>query len=138
VIGTNSWRGPARAYHTDIAHYYPGKRDGGSGDLEPSADEIAHSRHWLERELALVEPDVLVLLGKPAAALFLETYGGLRVRRLADIVGRPHLCHVGGREVPAFAVHHPLGAWQFPEAKSVYERTGEEISALFTAGRRTE
>jgi hypothetical protein len=59
VIGTNSWRGPARAYHTDIAHYYPGKRDGGSGDLEPSADEIAHGKDWLERELAMAR-------GRPA------------------------------------------------------------------------
>lgn len=118
------------AYHTDIAHYYPGRRPGGTGDIEPSAEEIKYGRDWLERELALVEPEVVILLGKSAAALFLQTYGGRRIKRLGDVLGQAQPCRVNDREVPAFAVHHPSGAWQFPEAKRVYERTVEKIGAI--------
>ncbi|MCW3066456.1 MAG: uracil-DNA glycosylase [Solirubrobacterales bacterium] len=40
------------------------------GNRDPRAAEVAHSWPWLEQELAIVEPDVIVPLGRHALARF--------------------------------------------------------------------
>ena len=39
------------AYHTDLVHYFPGRRESGTGDVKPSAEEIELNRHWFEIEM---------------------------------------------------------------------------------------
>jgi len=118
------------AYHTDIAHYYPGRKPDGSGDREPDPEEIEFGENCLERELGVIEPNVVVLLGKAAAKLFLRTYGAQRVKRLRDVLGEQQACRVGGREVTAFAVHHPSSAWRFADSGPTYERVASQIRRL--------
>ncbi|HEY8527522.1 MAG TPA: UdgX family uracil-DNA binding protein [Acidimicrobiales bacterium] len=65
----------------------------------PDAREVAACRHWLDREVELVEPRVLVALGATALRpLFAgrQTVGGLR--------GAPHASRYG---IPAVVTVHP-------------------------------
>src|SRR3972149_2130929 len=59
-------------YRTSITKCFPGKAASGAGDRRPSPAEIALCTPWLERELELVRPRVIVLLGQ----LAIERYWG--------------------------------------------------------------
>src|SRR5207237_1345046 len=50
-------------YRTAITKCFPGKAASGAGDRRPSPAEIALCAPWLEQELALVRPRVVLLLG---------------------------------------------------------------------------
>jgi uracil-DNA glycosylase family 4 len=50
-------------YRTSITKCFPGKASSGSGDRRPSPAEIALCAPWLEAEIALVRPEVIVLVG---------------------------------------------------------------------------
>lgn len=99
----------------------------GSGDLKPSPEEIERNRDWLETELVVLRPEVVLALGLEAARVFLERYAGRRVRRLADIVATPIACRVANRDVPMLAVHHPAGAYQHPSSRGAYERASGHV-----------
>ena len=50
-------------YRTSITKCFPGKAASGPGDRVPSPAEIALCTPWLERELALLRPAVIVPVG---------------------------------------------------------------------------
>lgn len=53
-------------YRSAIAKCFPGKNPKGNGDRRPSPAEIALCAPWLERELALVRPRIVLLVGSLA------------------------------------------------------------------------
>ena len=69
-------------YRTAITKCFPGKAVAGSGDRRPSPAEVALCAQWLERELALVRPRIVLLVG----TLAIERLWGRA--RLEDVVGR--------------------------------------------------
>jgi uracil-DNA glycosylase len=95
----------ARYYMTAVTKCYPGKGPNGKGDRKPSRAEQALCRPFLERELALVEPRVLLAVG----GLAIETLLGQKLR-LSEAVGR--VFEMGGRFV--LPLPHPSGASLWP------------------------
>lgn len=59
-----------RCYLTSLTKCFPGSSTSGKGDRAPSAAEIARCRPHLARELSLVQPEVVLALGRLAAAAF--------------------------------------------------------------------
>ena len=70
----------ARHYMTAVTKCYPGK--GGKGDRVPSKAEQALCRPFLEREIALVRPKLMILVGGLAIKLLYPAKA-----KLADVVG---------------------------------------------------
>lgn len=68
-------------YLTSVTKCFPGPSRNGKGDRAPSAAEVALCRRHLERELALVQPAVIITLGRLAARWFLGD------RPLSELVG---------------------------------------------------
>lgn len=87
-------------YRTSITKCFPGKAASGAGDRRPSPPEIALCAPWLDAELALVRPRVVLLVG----ALAIERFWG-RVP-LSDVVGRSR--REGDRVL--IPLPHPSGA----------------------------
>lgn len=58
-------------YRTSITKCFPGKAASGAGDRKPSPSEIANCAPWLEQELALVRPRILLLVGQLAIERFI-------------------------------------------------------------------
>ncbi|GJG85089.1 hypothetical protein tb265_02700 [Gemmatimonadetes bacterium T265] len=87
-----------------VTRCYPGPHAGGRGDRLPTAGERARCAPWLEAELALVRPALVVTLGRLATDRFLPP------APLAALVGRVHGAAVGGRVVPVLPLPHPSGA----------------------------
>ena len=50
-------------YRTSITKCFPGKAASGGGDRRPSPAEIALCAPWLEAEIALVRPEIVLLVG---------------------------------------------------------------------------
>jgi uracil-DNA glycosylase len=71
----------ATQYMTAITKCYPGKSPGGRGDRAPSRAEQKLCAPFLERELALVQPDIIIPVGALAVRRFLGKV------KLADVVG---------------------------------------------------
>jgi uracil-DNA glycosylase len=62
---------PEHVYLTSLTRCFPGKSPSGNGDRPPSAPEIALCRPFLEREIQLIQPKVILLVGKMAIDAFL-------------------------------------------------------------------
>ena len=60
-----------RVYLTSLTKCDPGPNPRGGGDRKPTAAEMAFCRPYLERELALVRPRIILLVGGMAIAAFL-------------------------------------------------------------------
>jgi uracil-DNA glycosylase len=63
----------ATQYMTSVTKCYPGKGSGGHGDRVPTQDEQALCRSWLDQEIALVNPRLIIPIGKLAIGLFFES-----------------------------------------------------------------
>lgn len=121
------------AYHTDLAHYFPGKRGSGFGDIVPSNEDVAHDRAWFEAEVTILRPDVVIALGRHAADEFARRYQNRRVKRLADLEIEPSSAEVGGVRVNFIAVHHPSGAFQHPSSKDRYAQAISHVQELLAS-----
>ncbi len=69
-------------YLTSLTRCFPGKSRSGNGDRAPSRAEIALCRRFLEREFQLIQPKVVLLVGKMAIDAFVGK------RFLTDTVGK--------------------------------------------------
>lgn len=91
-------------YIAAVTRCYPGPHPSGRGDRVPSLAERRQCGDWLDAELGIIRPPVLVLVGRLAMERFLGA------RPLDELVGREHeVTHAGGRSV-AIPLPHPSGA----------------------------
>lgn len=94
----------AAIYMAAVCRCFPGKSTTGGGDRVPNPDEIAHCRGWLEREFALLEPELVIPVGKLAISQFLE------IEKLDGVVGRSFRLSTFGPEFDLIPLPHPSGA----------------------------
>jgi len=92
------------------------------GNRRPSSDEIARCRPFLERQLGLLRPRLIVALGLTAAAWFLGGPGGRRTT-LAAARGVVH--EVRGYRV--IATYHPSAAIRFGPAGAPLAALREDL-----------
>lgn len=92
-----------RIYFAAVCRCFPGKQPGG-GDRVPAPDEIAACADWLGREFALLEPQLVIPVGKLAISQFLT------VNRLNDLIGRSQRVTYAGHPLDCIPLPHPSGA----------------------------
>ncbi|GAB4245718.1 MAG: uracil-DNA glycosylase family protein [Candidatus Methylacidiphilales bacterium] len=90
-------------YMAAVCRCFPGKRLGG-GDRVPSPEEIATCGYWLGEELRILQPDLLIPVGKLAITRVLGH------KPLVETVGRIFRVDAGGRELDVIPLPHPSGA----------------------------
>jgi uracil-DNA glycosylase len=96
-------------YMTSVTKCYPGRGKSGSGDRVPSSAEQGLCRPYLDAEISLVNPDIILPVGRLAINLFYP--GNLA---LEQVIGTQK--QVDGRWV--IPLPHPSGAsrWHQSEA----------------------
>jgi uracil-DNA glycosylase family 4 len=82
-------------YIAALMRCFPGRNRAGNGDLKPPPAAVANCAHWLDTELRLLKPKVLILVGQLAIARFLgpgrlEDRVGLRFGERPVMVPLPH------------------------------------------------
>ena len=90
-------------YMAAVCRCFPGKNPKG-GDRVPSEDEVANCAPWLEGELEICRPDLIIPVGKLAIAKFLPE------APLAETIGRKHVWEHGARAIDVIPLPHPSGA----------------------------
>jgi len=92
-----------RVYMAAVCRCYPGKRPSG-GDRVPARDEIANCAPWLEAELDLLRPRLILAAGRLAIGRLLPP------ARLDQLVGRLHPVTRGDLTLDVAPLPHPSGA----------------------------
>jgi uracil-DNA glycosylase len=104
AVGATEEEFRERVYIAAVVRAFPGKTSGG-GDRLPSPEEIAASRGFLEREVAILRPRLVVAVGRLAIEQVLGT-----APRLDAVVGRRLRVRYHGPEVDVIPLPHPSGA----------------------------
>ena len=123
-------------YMTSITKCFPGKAPDGNGDRRPSRAEVELCRPHLDRQLALIKPALLILVGGLAHERFLPG------RPLSALVGR--VFDEPGREVgprgkarPLLVpLPHPSGASRWlndPGNRALLDRAIDRLRPLVRA-----
>jgi len=60
-----------QTYIAALMRCFPGRNKQGTGDLRPPPAAVANCAHWLDTELGLLKPQVVILVGQMAIARFL-------------------------------------------------------------------
>jgi uracil-DNA glycosylase len=102
-IGLNETAFRQQIYMAAVCRCFPGKLPKG-GDRVPNQKEIARCRRWLDAEIALLKPQLILPVGKLAIAQFLP------VNKLTDVVGERHKIKLDGHRLDLIPLPHPSGA----------------------------
>ena len=92
-----------QVYMAAVCRCFPGKNPKG-GDRVPSTAEIANCKPWLEDELRLIKPRLIIPVGKLAIQQFLE------FRKLTEVIGKQHRIKTGYGHADCIPLPHPSGA----------------------------
>ena len=110
-------------YLTSLTRCFPGKSPSGNGDRPPSSGEIALCRPFLDRELAGLAPQVVLLVGKMAIDAFLGR------RPLTETVGQ--VFEVDGRRYLPLPHASGVSRWlNAPEHRLLLEQALRELGKL--------
>jgi uracil-DNA glycosylase len=108
-----------RVYMAAVCRCFPGKNPKG-GDRVPNKDEIANCSNWLQAEIDLLKPDLILPVGKLAISQLMV------VNKLNEVIGKVHSVNFRGHLTEAIPLPHPSGA-------STWHRMESGISLLESA-----
>ena len=81
-----------------------------TGNRDPKVDEMQLCSHYLERQIELVQPKLIVAVGRIAAQRLLATADSL-----ARLRGKVH--HYGDARIPVIVTYHPAYLLRSPGHK---------------------
>ena len=116
-------------YLTSLTKCFPGPAigSGGKGDRPPSATEIALCATHLDREIALVRPEIVVSLGRLAAE---RLDPAARKLPLVDLVGSFRLVERAGHRFRLLPLPHPSGVSRWLNETAHQGRLDEALAVL--------
>lgn len=83
------------------------------GNRDPSQDELAACRPFLLRQIALLEPRLVLVVGRIATQALLDPDTSLAKAR-----GTVHRLQVDGRSIPVVVTYHPAYLLRTPQDKA--------------------
>ncbi len=116
-----------KTYMTSLTKCYPGPSPGGKGDRRPGKDELAACSSYLDRELDLIRPVLLIPVGQMAISIFLGKI------KLSDAVGQKFVCEFDGWKSTVVPLPHPSGAslWNnLPESRALVAKASDLLMDL--------
>ena len=93
-----------RIYIAAVTRCFPGSSPTGRGDRLPSPYQIANCAGWLDAEISLIAPRVIIPVGRLAIERFLGA------APLAELVGQAHRLETRPGRPVAIPLPHPSGA----------------------------
>jgi uracil-DNA glycosylase len=115
----------ALIYMAAVCRCFPGKKPAG-GDRVPDDGEIANCSRWLEAEIEILEPGLVIPVGKLAISRFLP------VSRMDEMIGRVYRAEKAGRKFDVIPLPHPSGAspWHRMEpGRTLLQQAMQKIAA---------
>jgi len=89
-------------YMTAVCRCYPGKNPKG-GDRVPNQTEIANCKTWMDQDFEILQPELVIAVGKLAIQQFLS------FDKLVDVVGKTFKTEWNGLNFDVIPLPHPSG-----------------------------
>ena len=102
--GLDEARARESIYIAAVTRCYPGPHPGGRGDRVPTREEQHRCSHWLESELEIIRPKLLIPVGRLAIERFLPPLP------LDQLIGVAHSVKHAGGQSKVIPLPHPSGA----------------------------
>ena len=109
-------------YMTSVTKCYPGRAKGGSGDRVPSGKEQKLCWPFLDREIRLVAPEVVIPIGRLAITLFYD-----KKLKLTEIIGTQMQLDGGAYVIP---LPHSSGASRWHQTQENRELIDQAIQLI--------
>ncbi len=93
----------SRVYIGSVIRCFPGRDPKAGGDRVPDVTEIANCARHLDREIALLRPELIIAVGTLASKQLLG------IAELKKAVGRVHRTSRAGHEFDVIVLPHPSG-----------------------------
>jgi uracil-DNA glycosylase len=113
----------SKIYFAAVCRCFPGKTSGG-GDRVPAPDEIRNCSSWMNDELEILRPNLVIPVGRLAIAQFIA------FDRLEEVIGRKFKVSRNGVVLDLIPLPHPSGVspWhKIPPGKKLTERAMRRI-----------
>jgi len=130
TIGLDETGFRQRVYMAAVCRCFPGKRPQG-GDRVPSPAEVKRCSAWLDAEIGLLKPRLVIPVGKLAISQFIS------VTTLTEVVGKLHRGNWGTHVFDLIPLPHPSGAstWHHMAPGKTLTRTALDLIAAHEAWR---
>lgn len=122
-IGLTEEEFRSRVYMAAVCRCFPGKGEKG-GDRVPSPDEIFACSRWLDAEIDILQPELILPVGKLAIAQFMD------VATLAEVVGRKFKITRGEHSIDIIPLPHPSGASTWHRTSPGKELLGQALTLV--------
>jgi len=113
-----------KVYFAAVCRCFPGKNPAG-GDRVPAPDEIRNCSSWMDEEIQILEPRLVIPVGRLAIAQFIDC------RRLEEVIGRKFRVERADHRFDLIPLPHPSGAspWhKIPPGKELLENALRKIA----------
>jgi len=97
----------AHVYMAAVCRCFPGRNAAG-GDRVPNPAEVENCSQWLRQEILLLEPEILIPVGRLAIERFIPC------GKMDEVIGRQFRAELYGREFDVIPLPHPSGASPWP------------------------
>src|ERR1700682_2346996 len=133
--GINEAAVRSKIYFAAVCRCFPGKSPGGT-DRVPAPDEIRNCSSWMNEEIKILTPRLIIPVGRLAIAQFIEC------TKLEQVIGRKSRAHRAGHIFDLIPLPHPSGAspWhKIPPGKQLLAKAMRKIArhpAIVDLGKR--
>lgn len=104
-----------QVYMSAICRCFPGKFQNGvrlkTGDRVPTKDEIKNCSQWLNTELEILQPELIIPVGKLAISQFIP------FNKLTEVIGKTHSVRINEQLCEIIPLPHPSGASTWPRTE---------------------
>jgi uracil-DNA glycosylase len=101
--GMNEAAVRSKIYFAAVCRCFPGKNSSG-GDRVPAPDEIRNCSSWMDDELQILKPHLIIPVGRLAIMQFIDC------EKLEKVIGRQFRVHRTGHVFDLIPLPHPSGA----------------------------
>lgn len=112
-----------RVYMSAVCRCFPGKNPKG-GDRMPSSEEVATCSRWMMAEVRMLQPQLIILIGKLAINQFLP------INKLDEVVGKVHRVMLEDIETDLVPLPHPSGLSTWPRMEPGKTLLQEALQAI--------
>ncbi len=112
-----------QVYMSAVCRCFPGKNPKG-GDRVPDKKEIEICSEWLHGEIKLLQPKLIIPVGKLAISQYLT------VNKLVDVIGKKFELEIDGVAVEMIPLPHPSGASTWHRMSPGKELLAEALAML--------
>ena len=122
--GLNEIEIRAKIYFAAVCRCFPGKTSAG-GDRVPTPDEIRNCASWMDQELEILRPHLVIPVGRLAIAQFVDC------PNLETVIGRTFRVERASHRFDLIPLPHPSGAspWpKIPPGKELLEKAMRKIA----------